>query len=151
MSSASGYIAGRDIYIEQVAPSIRDLRELIDSSNADEETKERFRNQLDEYEKVAEEAATGALQRQQQEFELALEQQRVNFQTARIERLFDRDLVSVIIGGVLLIIITIALIIMMAYGKIEVRLIESAFLILLGFFFGQGISRSRGTTSSEEQ
>ena len=57
-----GVIAGRDHYVSIVTPSIRNLREMIESSSVDKETKERFRNQLNEYEAIAEKAATGVLE-----------------------------------------------------------------------------------------
>ena len=47
---------------------------------------------------------------------------------------------SVLIGGILLIVIVIALVIMIFYGKVDARLLESTFFVLLGFFFGQGVA-----------
>lgn len=158
-------VVGRNIIQTIVQPSIRNLQDMIDVSSVDDETKKQFRAELDEYEKIADEAAKGVLEEQHKVFELELEQQKERFdheldikrrelnireaetKTQRIVRLLDRDLVSVIIGGVLLIIICIALIWLIARGTVEARLIESAFLILLGFFFGQGVSRSSGTTA----
>jgi DNA-binding transcriptional MerR regulator len=158
-------VDGGDEYSDTVGQSIRDIRDLIETSSVDEQTKASLRTQLDEYEKTAEEAATGLLEEQLRECEQRREQQRLRFEqeqevlrtelaskkaerwTQTIVRLLDRDLVSVLIGGILLIVICIALIWMIAHGMVEARLLESAFLILLGFFFGQGIARPGRTAS----
>jgi len=69
-----------------------------------------------------------------------MEREKSQFTTQRLLRLLDKDLVSVVIGGILLIFMSIAMLLLIRYGQVEARLFESAFLILLGFFFGQGAS-----------
>ena len=154
----------------RAAPAIHDLREMIEAAIVDNETKERFRKQLNEYEKISEEAAKGALEQQKQAFELKLLQQKVSFEqdietrrkelalkeaetkTQRIVRLLDRDLVSVIIGGILLIILGVAMVVLIARGTVSSDLLETAFLILLGFFFGSAVPAARAaSTKSDNQ
>jgi len=144
------------------------LLDMIESSeNIDGATREKFVKELDNYESLAKESAEEALSRQRQELDLWVQGEKNRLdqdmdthqrelalkeaeqKTKRMLRFFDRDLVAVIIGGVLLLIISIALIFMIASEKVEPSLLENAFLILLGFFFGQGAARTGATTKKE--
>jgi hypothetical protein len=156
------------IISQALTSKIRNLNDAIDQL-PDNDTKEMLRNQLQEYEKLAKDVAAGELERQRMEFDQKLAQQKVAFEqdqagkqvelrlreaetkTQRIVRLLDKDLVSVLIGGALLIIITVSLIVMMGRGVVESRLLENAFLILLGYFFGQGAGVRTSTTVATPQ
>lgn len=163
---AQAQLSADDTY-QVLTSKIRTLTDAIDQL-PDLDTKEILRKQLGEYEKLAKEASEGELERQREEFILKLAQQKAVFEqdqavkqselrlresetkTRRIIRLLDKDLVSVLIGGVLLIILTVSLIVLMSRGIVEPRLLENAFLILLGYFFGQGVGARISTTASAD-
>ena len=151
-------IFGTQVIAVETQREIHSIAEGIDSLPVDEKTKSNFHRQLQEYERVFKEAAEGVLARQEIEFQLKIDRQTNDFQqqlkekelelrlreqetkTQRIIRLMDKDIVAVVIGGILLIIFGIALLAMMLYGKVDTQLVESVFFILLGYFFGQGVA-----------
>lgn len=132
-------IIGGSVVIERLQNRIRTLTDAVEALSINSAEKEPLLKQIQEYEKLAKDVAEGALKRQEAEFLAKLQEQKIETQTQRIIRLLDKDLVSVLIGGTLLLIITISLIVMMSRGLVESRLLENAFLILLGYFFGQGV------------
>jgi hypothetical protein len=62
--------------------------------------------------------------------------------------LLEREPVAIVIGAVLLIVLTLALVLAM-FTKIAVpEIFSTAFLLILGFFFGQTTASTRGTRTS---
>jgi hypothetical protein len=148
-------ITGELIYGDVVvSQKVADLRSLVmTDSHLDTDQKEKFTKQLDEYESALEKVTTDVLNRQQREFELQLEKQKQDLELERTERtrrlwvwllqrVLEKNLIASFIGGILLFIVMITLIIAMFMGKVDTNIVENAFLVLLGYFFGQVTAKS---------
>ena len=139
----------REKETKKVEQSYQDLEQLINEVDADEATKEKIKQEFKEIREAYDAKIEGELQRQQDQFDFEWELRKAQEKTDRIIRLLDRDLVAVIIGGILLLILGIALIVLIYNDKVEPTLLESAFFVILGFFFGQGVSRVRRTVPNQ--
>ncbi|QSB13937.1 hypothetical protein JQS43_20685 [Natronosporangium hydrolyticum] len=62
--------------------------------------------------------------------------------------LIERESVATIVGALILIAVTVALLIAMFVDVAASNIVENAFLVILGYFFGQSISRSRTAATS---
>ncbi len=59
--------------------------------------------------------------------------------------MLEREPAAVLVGGVLLVVISIALIVAMFAHTPVPEIVSSGFLLILGFFFGQNSSRGGGS------
>lgn len=91
---------------------------------------------------TAKETVAVEQQRQRMQIQLEAEERRAKTRLRYLERLLERESVATMLGSILLSIITLTLIIGMFAGKIETKIIENGFLVLLGYFFGQTTGRS---------
>jgi membrane-bound ClpP family serine protease len=60
------------------------------------------------------------------------------------QSLLARELVASVVGSILLLVLTLALIVAMFMGIPTTEIIGNAFLVLLGYFFGHRVSRKSG-------
>ena len=63
--------------------------------------------------------------------------------------LLERESVATIVGSLLLVIITASLLIAMFSGKATSEIINNSFLVILGYFFGQTVSRGLNKPSEQ--
>jgi len=124
--------AGLEVQEEKLTTSIE---EVVREANISEERKEEILKEWKEYKEAASDERRWVLEQQRLEFEEKLKDQA----SKRWARWFGRDFVAVVIGAALLFILGISILWMIPSGHFEPRVIESAFLILLGFFFGQKV------------
>ena len=73
---------------------------------------------------------------------LEAEERRAETKLKFIKRFLAKESVATITGSFLLIIITLVLLFGMFQGVIESKIIENGFLVLLGYFFGQTVTRT---------
>ena len=136
---------------------VDDLRVLIE-----ENVEESKRNEIiKKIEHAGQEANKWRQKAREVEEEQSLEQSRVEAELARMEAegalfekrarvwqaLLARESVATVIGSILLLIIAVALILAMFFGIETTEIIDNAFLVLLGYFFGQTVSRKQTTNN----
>lgn len=135
------------------------IESLRDSINkiADETVKSKLEKQLTDLElesqkwrKQSEELEQAQLQAQAK---MQTEVQKVKILQMRSQvwlSLFERESVATIVGSVLLIIITGCLLLAMFRGTATSEIINNSFLVILGYFFGQTVSRNSSKTKEQD-
>ncbi|WP_212829917.1 hypothetical protein [Catellatospora sp. TT07R-123] len=110
-----------------------------------------------EQERIKQQAKTDQLSREAEQVKRAeaesQERLKIEIQErrSRIYRSFlHRESVATIVGALLLISLTIALVVAMFTGLEVSQIVSSAFLIILGYFFGQSTSRDRGLAGKSD-
>jgi hypothetical protein len=124
----------------------------------DDETRTLLMQKVEEIEKkaaekteIVRESVEVEQARQKMQIQLEAEERRAKTRLRYLERLLERESVATMLGSILLAIISLALIVGMFVGKIETKIIENGFLVLLGYFFGQTTGRSLKQGSQEEK
>jgi len=154
---------------QQVEGQISTLREAIESLSVDEESKEKLRDQLQEYETATADATQVELDKAKKELEQELfeldkskkqlelefeyEQQKAHIewvrekaqiesdrQQRRRDTWLDKEMWAVVTGVIILIFLVFLLGIMGARGKADLEILENVLFVVLGFFFGQQIA-----------
>lgn len=124
--------------------SFENIQELIQETVSDEKTKERLRKELEQYQlnsqKIIEfeqnKAESAILQAEQLKMEMLERRSKV------FRSFLEKESASTLIGAALVILIVIAHIVSF-FRPIEVPLtLDNAFLIILGYFFGQSTNQN---------
>lgn len=129
--------------------NIENLRDLVEQIT-DEDIRAKLRreiedleNQSREFDRQKQDVEQAALQ-QQKETEEKLDKLRIFEGKVKMWRsLLERESAATIIGGLLLVVIVFAQIIAMFSTRVSSSdIIDNGFLLILGYFFGQTVSRS---------
>jgi hypothetical protein len=133
---------------DQTVGNLRDALKLIEDQNVREKLEEQLKALENESSSLQEE--TKSLQEQQ---EKVSRQEDIDFAKQRLElferkskvwRFFlERESMATIVGSFLLILLTVCLIVAMFIGKEVSEVITNAFLLILGYFFGQTVARRK--------
>jgi hypothetical protein len=129
---------------------IETLRDLV-KKVTDSDLQEKLESELDELEaqsrelreqsKQTEEARTQEQLRT--ETELARVRQDLFERRSKVWRSFlERESVATVVGSLLLVVITVAQIVAMFTGVQTTEIINNGFLLILGYFFGQAVSKA---------
>lgn len=136
-----------DLNNQEESQSIAGIKDAIEGVT-DEDARSSLIARIEEFEKVASEKFQIKKQyidveqeRLRMQIKLEAEERRAKTKLEYLEKFLERESVATLIGSLLLLIITVVLLIGMFTGKIESKIIENGFLVLLGYFFGQTISR----------
>jgi hypothetical protein len=138
---------------------IVDLREKAESAHNQEETEE-YEKKIKELqtaiitieEKYAksEEAMRLSLEEAQSDVkkqELAERKERLKLETWErrtqiFQRFLERESVATIVGGMLLVLVTLFMIVVTIWNMKALDILSNAFLVILGYFFGQSVGRA---------
>lgn len=88
---------------------------------------------------VRDEIEATEVERERMRIQLEAEERRMKNKFHLFEYFIARESAASIIGSVLLLLIAIALLIGMFIGRVDNKIIENCFLVLLGYFFGQSV------------
>lgn len=130
---------------------VESLQDLIHRKVADEETQERLKKELNNY--------ISESQNLKEQYQQVINAQSAQLEESEAEKLrlsvelwerrskvllsfLERESAATIIGAVLLIIIAIGHLIALGFDFIIPETLDSAFLLILGYFFGQSTSKS---------
>ncbi len=130
-----------------------EVAELQSAGDTSTEATEQSENRVEELKlqraELEHQAQLVEAQRRSAELEFELEMTRVkidrhNAGTQRIRTLVGRDTIAAVVGGILLLIFAPVFVVAMFVGTAVTEIISSAFLVVLGYFFGQATARSAG-------
>ncbi|GHO75591.1 hypothetical protein KSD_33620 [Ktedonobacter sp. SOSP1-85] len=135
------------------------IRELIQNL-PDKNVKLKLENELNELqlqaqhlrEQVQETEKQQEIEKAKEEWQLTLRQRKAEVRELEWKlwrSLIERESVSTIIGALLLLIIVVALIAAMFYHATSPEILNNAFLVILGYFFGQTVGKIDGKGKSD--
>lgn len=122
---------------EETSKRYSTLRSAIDDLDLDATNKSSLLKELDALEEAASDETQQKLVLQRLEFETKIAERQQRSRAWFIQQVLDRRMVASFVGGILLFILVLALLIAAFLGKTEMSIVENAFLIILGYFFGQ--------------
>ena len=132
---------------EASTENIADIKQSI-TTVQDEHARKELLARIEKLEKIAaekwevdEQLLQIEQERQRMEIALEAEERRTSTRLKYIERLLERESVASVIGSILLLVLVSSLIIGVFVGKVSVDIIEKGFLVILGYFFGQSVSK----------
>lgn len=123
---------------------IETLQELVDQL-PDEKVKEKLTEELSTLQEGVEEYKQEIRLLSEAEAEIKLEQQRIDGLERKSKiwlSFLQRESAASIIGGIVLLLVTVALIGGMIFGA-ESQILSNGFLVILGYFFGQSSSKNK--------
>jgi CheY-like chemotaxis protein len=97
-------------------------------------------------------AATAGQQESQLALEVTRKRELIEITRARAEiwhSFLARESMASIVGGLLLVVLSVALIVAMFTNTAPPEVVVNAFLLILGYFFGQSAARSRGSKEED--
>ncbi|MGW5229647.1 hypothetical protein ACWEP5_32545 [Nocardia niigatensis] len=124
-----------------------EIKGVVEAKVEDPQVRQELSDRLSELTRQQQELADRL---QAQDDEDAREERRQALQERKWrmrKSLLDREPAAVLIGGLLLIVVTVALLIAMFSHTPTPEIVANSFLLILGFFFGQ--TSSRGKSSAE--
>ncbi|MBU3063194.1 hypothetical protein KO481_16865 [Nocardia sp. NEAU-G5] len=120
---------------------MEEIREAVESKVDDPQARQELTDLLSKLTQQHEELA--AQLREKEDDDVALEIRKIEIQERRWKMrksILDREPAAVLVGAVLLAVLTVALIFAMFFHTPVPEILSSAFLLILGFFFGQTAS-----------
>ena len=133
---------------------IESIRDLIDKVS-DETIRGRLQEEVNELQQESRKIEEQAEQLEQVRLQEQIKRENELAKIEIFERrsrvwltLIERESVATIIGGVLLILLVLAQLIAMFTGTESPEIVSNAFLIILGYFFGQSVSRNQPSGSA---
>ncbi|MEV6287114.1 hypothetical protein [Kribbella sp. NPDC051770] len=127
------------------AEQIRDIREAIAARVSDTAVRESLLQVVDDAEsdqkKEQERLASEEREVQQEERRQKLQMDMFERRTAVYHTFLERESIASIVGAVLLLLLAISLIVSMFVGTAATEVVSNSFLLVLGYFFGQGVAR----------
>jgi len=125
-------------YLEQT-DKVESIKELV-GALPENETKDKLKNEIHQLElKKAELEAFKIDERERLSNQIELGKHKVEMfemKTNLFLKFLDRESVASIIGSILLFLMGVCLLVMMFLQKEPIKIVESAFLLILGYFFG---------------
>lgn len=103
-----------------------------------------------EGEVIQQERVVLEIEQRKMEMQLEAEERRAKTRFQYLDRFLERESAATILGGIILIILTIALLLAMYSQERAREIVYSGFLILLGYFFGQTAGRATNNRNSTE-
>lgn len=126
------------------------LEDLI-AGVEDQSLKEKIKSEIKEFQKQTKELDNQAKALSEEEQNLQSSKQQLEISKSKLEILekksqiwltiLAKESIASIIGAILLVIIAVCLIVTMFLGIENTKIIESAFLLILGYFFGHAIAK----------
>lgn len=129
---------------------ISEIRDAVEAKVEDEQVRQELSDLVSEIQRRQEELDAKL---ESEEAEATREMRKIEIQERRWQlrkSILEREPAAVVIGGLLLIVIAVALLIAMFTHTAVPEIVSSAFLLILGFFFGQSTG-SKGKPSSDGQ
>jgi hypothetical protein len=123
---------------------IENLQELVDQLS-DEKVKRRLTEELGTLQEGVAKYKQEMRLLSEAEAEIKLEQQRIDGLERKSKiwlSFLQRESAASIIGGIVLLMLTVALISGMIFGR-ESQILSNGFLVILGYFFGQSSSKNK--------
>ncbi|EWM18028.1 hypothetical protein [Kutzneria sp. 744] len=132
----------------ELGDEVAGIREKLAEVGSDADVRAELERQLEE-KRAAEQAAASAAQaateaqlRAEAELKLEMQAKKAQIYLSWLQR----EPVAVLVGGVLLVVLAGVLIVAMFTGVPVAEIVSSAFLLILGYFFGQASSRSTNSS-----
>ena len=129
--------------------SIDGIKEAVNEI-PDKDARSQLLARIEELEKIAAETKTVSRQaitvqeeRQHMLIQEEAFERRTQTRLKVYEQFLARESIASIVGGVLLVVIVVALLVAMFAGKTDAKIIENGFLVILGYFFGQTVVKAR--------
>ena len=142
---------------QEAGRSINDIRQEVDGLS-DEVLREKLLARIQNLETIIKEkghiselSLDVEQERQKMQIQLEAEERRAKTRITYFEKFLARESIATLVGSILLIIITVTLIIAMLNGIVEAKILENGFLVLLGYFFGQTVSKATNKTEKQEE
>jgi len=107
-----------------------------------EESRAKNKEQLEDATRALEEAQSEAKKQELEEKRERLKLETWERRTQIWQRFLERESVATIVGGILLVVVTFFLIIATIWDMRALDILSNAFLVILGYFFGQSVGRS---------
>lgn len=123
---------------------LSDVSEVLEEKVEDPAVREQLKSMLAEYAAEQRTLAEEAQESGKEAFNAALVDIEIRERKWRMRRSFiEREPIAILVGAVILLVVTIALVTAMFTGVESPEILVNAFLIILGYFFGQSAAAGR--------
>lgn len=123
--------------------NIKTIRDLVEKYSPGEKQGALFIAELDKMEEEIEQARSETRKLDQEIARANVKRESFESRWKLFRQMLERESIASIMGAILMLFITLAIIMGMFTGKAAPDILGNAFLVILGYFFGQSVQRAQ--------